>query len=99
MNRITYIILFLIVSCSPRTAINVSSHEITAEHLLGKVNYQAICYGGYRTPSRDIEPAVFEIKEDIRILAALKIKIVRSYTGNDQLLWADDVTPEKVLKN
>ena len=52
---------------------------MTAEKLLGNPKYQGICYGGYRTNSRDIEPNVSEVKEDLKILAALDIKIIRTY--------------------
>ncbi|HRH60691.1 MAG TPA: hypothetical protein PL045_08985 [Chitinophagaceae bacterium] len=79
MNRIIYIILFLFISCSAAAGIRGNSDTITAKTILGNVNYQAICYGGYRTASRDVEPTVQEIKDDMRILAALKIKIVRTY--------------------
>lgn len=58
---------------------NLVSREITAEKLLGNPKYQGICYGGYRTNSRDIEPNVSEVKEDLKILAALDIKIIRTY--------------------
>jgi exo-beta-1,3-glucanase (GH17 family) len=52
---------------------------ITAATILGNTNYQAICYGGYRTPTRDIVPTVDEIKEDVKILAALDFKVLRTY--------------------
>jgi exo-beta-1,3-glucanase (GH17 family) len=58
---------------------NLVSREMTAEKLLGNPKYQGICYGGYRTNSRDIEPNVSEVKEDLKILAALDIKIIRTY--------------------
>ena len=58
---------------------NLVSREITAEKLLGNPKYQGICYGGYRTNSRDIEPNVSEVKDDLKILAALDIKIIRTY--------------------
>lgn len=58
---------------------NLVSREITAEKLLGNPKYQGICYGGYRTNSRDIEPNVSEVKEDLKILAAIDIKIIRTY--------------------
>ncbi|MGB3006593.1 MAG: hypothetical protein WBC06_08800 [Chitinophagaceae bacterium] len=79
MHRFIYIILFFIISCSGKIGSNIASEKRTAENILGNVNYQAICYGGYRTPSRDVEPTVSEIKDDMRILAAMKIKIVRTY--------------------
>jgi len=52
---------------------------VTAKNILGNPNYQAICYGGYRTSTRDSVPSVAEIKEDIKILAAMNIKVVRTY--------------------
>jgi exo-beta-1,3-glucanase (GH17 family) len=52
---------------------------MTAEQLLGNINYQAICYGGYRTQTRDIVPTVAEIKEDMLILSAMNIKVIRTY--------------------
>jgi exo-beta-1,3-glucanase (GH17 family) len=58
---------------------NLVSREMTAEKLLGNSKYQGICYGGYRTNSRDIEPNVSEVKEDLKILAAIDIKIIRTY--------------------
>jgi len=47
--------------------------------LMGNPKYQGICYGGYRTNSRDIEPNISEVKEDLKILAAIDIKIIRTY--------------------
>lgn len=52
---------------------------VTASEILGNPNYQAICYGGYREISRDIQPTVADIKEDMKILSAMGIKIVRTY--------------------
>ncbi len=79
MNKFIYIILFFLVSCSGRTGTSIASEKITAEKILGNTNYQAICYGGYRTASREIAPTVSEIKDDMRILAAMKIKVLRTY--------------------
>jgi exo-beta-1,3-glucanase (GH17 family) len=71
----------MVVSCG-------SSHENnehkgmnhkTAAQILGDTNYKAICYGGYRTTSRDSQPSVQQIKDDIKILQALGIKVLRTY--------------------
>jgi exo-beta-1,3-glucanase (GH17 family) len=67
------------MSCKLLNTKNLVSKEMTAEKLLGNPKYQAICYGGYRTNSRDNEPNVSEVKEDLKILAALDIKIIRTY--------------------
>ena len=58
---------------------NLVSKEITAEKLLGNTEYQGICYGGYRTQTREKQPTINEIKEDLRILSALNIKVIRTY--------------------
>ena len=51
----------------------------TAADILGNPNYQAISYGGYRAISRDTVPSVDQIKNDMRILSAMDIKILRTY--------------------
>lgn len=79
MKHLIYIILLFFISCKPMITSNLVSREITAEKLLGNPKYQGICYGGYRTNSRDIEPNVSEVKEDLKILAAIDIKIIRTY--------------------
>lgn len=75
MHRLIYFILFFFVSCSARP----SKEQVTAATILGNPDYRAICYGGYRTNTREVEPTVQQIKEDMRILAAMKIKVVRTY--------------------
>jgi exo-beta-1,3-glucanase (GH17 family) len=55
------------------------SIEITAKDILGNKNYQAISYGGYRTKTREVVPTIAQIKEDLRILAAMNIKVLRTY--------------------
>lgn len=53
--------------------------KVTAKDLLGNPNYLAICYGGYRENTRDLQPTIDQIKQDLLILAALKIKVIRTY--------------------
>ncbi len=52
---------------------------ITAKHILGNPKYPAISFGGYRTNSRDIQPSVKELKEDMKILHAIGIRLLRTY--------------------
>ena len=49
--------------------------------LLGNNAYSAMCYSGDRTVARALEssPSVADIKEDLRILAALGVKLIRTY--------------------
>lgn len=78
LSRIVFILfLFLmsLVSCH-------SSHSPkskTAAEILGNPNFQAICYGGYRQNTREITPTLEQVKEDLRILSAMNIKIIRTY--------------------
>ena len=76
------VVFCLLFSCNSKPEsqeMNANPKEITAKELLGNPDYQAICYGGYRKNTRDIEPTIAQIKEDLKILAALNIKFLRTY--------------------
>ena len=81
MNKLIYIILLLFIACNQKKTSNLVSKEMTAEKILGNVEYQAICYGGYRTQTREKQPTIAEIKEDLKLLAALNFKIIRTLSG------------------
>jgi exo-beta-1,3-glucanase (GH17 family) len=51
----------------------------TAAEILGNPDYLAISYGGYRQNTREVVPTVEQLKEDMLILEALGIKILRTY--------------------
>jgi len=53
--------------------------KITAEMILGNPEYQGISYGGYREITRDIQPTLAQLKEDMLILSAMGIKLLRTY--------------------
>lgn len=78
MNKIMCILLLTFISCNTNTKRYVTD-EITAEKIIGNPNYQAICYGGYRTKTRDVQPTISELKVDMKILSAMNIKILRTY--------------------
>lgn len=59
---------------------------MTAKEILGNPAYQAMSYEGYRERSRDFQPTVDQLKEDLRILSAMGVKIIRTY--NVQLAHA-----------
>lgn len=63
--------------------------EVTAKDILGNPNYLAISYGGYREKSRDAQPTVAQLKDDMKLLAAMGIKILRTY--NVQLAQASNL--------
>ncbi len=53
--------------------------ELTAKDILGNPDYLAMSYGGYRHPDHSIEPTLGELKEDMKILHALGIRMLRTY--------------------
>ena len=63
--------------------------QLTAKDILGNSKYLAISYGGYRKSTRGIQPTISEIKEDMKILYAMKIRILRTY--NVQLAQAGTI--------
>ena len=63
--------------------------QLTAKDILGNSEYLAISYGGYRKTTRDIQPTIAEVKEDMKILYAMKIRILRTY--NVQLAQAETI--------
>lgn len=65
--------------------------EVTAKDILGNPDYQAIAYEGYRQKSREIQPTIGQLKEDLRILSAMGIKILRTYNVRDTLPHASNL--------
>ncbi len=63
--------------------------ERSASEILGNPDYLAISYGGYREKTRDIQPTIPQLKEDLKILSAMGIKILRTY--NVQLAQASNL--------
>lgn len=53
--------------------------EVSAKDILGNPNYMAISYGGYRYVDHDIEPTLEELKEDMKLMSAMGIKILPTY--------------------
>ena len=70
------LILAIISSCEENSQ---NQKHVTAADILGNPNYLAISYGGYRDANHDIEPTLEELKEDMKLLSAMGIKIVRTY--------------------
>ena len=53
--------------------------SLCAKDILGNPDYLAMSYGGYRNVDHDIEPAIDQLKEDLRIMSAMGIKVLRTY--------------------
>jgi exo-beta-1,3-glucanase (GH17 family) len=85
------ILITFLFSCSQKQTENKSTKDkyVTAKDILGNSNYLAISYGGYRQNSRDIQPTIDEIKEDMLLLSAIGVRILRTY--NVQLQQAPNI--------
>ena len=83
---ITISIFIMMLGCNEKPK---AETQITAAQILGNPEYLAISYGGYRQKTRDIQPTISELKEDMKILAAMGIKILRTY--NVQLQQAPNI--------
>ena len=83
MNQFPTVRLIATLMTSASVLMTSCSHSPegspTAADILGNPNYQAISYGGYRAISRDTVPSVDQIKDDMRILSAMDVKILRTY--------------------
>lgn len=83
INRIFGIgFLLLSISCqvsNEKEKQMTENRPITAADILGNPDYQAISFGGYRQNSRTIQPTVSQLKEDMLILSAMNIKLLRTY--------------------
>lgn len=75
----------LIIGCTKKN----SQMNKTASEILGNPDYLAMSYGGYRENTRELQPSLVQLKEDMKILAAMGVKIIRTY--NVQLDHAKNV--------
>lgn len=71
--------LFLCFTKHPYKSFYQNRKEVTAKDILGNPKYLAISYGGYRGKTRDTQPTVAQLKEDMKILHAMNVRILRTY--------------------
>ena len=78
MKKIRYFIisLFLLASCSQSGDLSMDK---SAKEFIGNPDYPAISYGGYRGKSREQQPTINEIKEDLLIMHAQGFRVFRTY--------------------
>lgn len=56
-----------------------NTRNLTAKELLNKPDYLAISYGGYRKTSRDFQPSIKDLKQDLKLMHAMNIRVLRTY--------------------
>ena len=86
------LISIAIVSCNKSTKAEKemqTQKTVTAKEILGNPNYVAISYGGYRMKTRDSQPTIAQLEDDLKILSAMGIKFIRTY--NVQLPQASNI--------
>ncbi len=78
------VMLTLVASCKGQDDIKVNrpelmNKEMTAKDILGNPKFQAIAYGGYREMTREKQPTIEDLKEDLKILHAMNIKVLKTF--------------------
>ena len=76
MKNLFIISFFLIALCSKSGDLIMSKN---AKDIIGNNSYPAISYGGYRGKSREIQPSIEDIKEDLQIMFAQGFRVIRTY--------------------
>jgi len=70
------LILVVMLGCNEKPQ---AVKKKSAAEILGNSNYLAMSYGGYRTNNRNTQPTIPELKEDMKLLSAMGVKILRTY--------------------
>lgn len=78
-------ILFLALNISEAIKHRANGMLENGQTLLGNTNYPAISYSGHRKVPRSVEntPSLDETKEDMRILEAMGIRLLRTYNAHE----------------
>lgn len=79
MRWLLFCLLFCCVGSCKNATVDTASRGAVAAEILGNPKYPAICYGGYRMNSRTVQPTIAEIKEDLKLLQAVGIRLLRTY--------------------
>jgi hypothetical protein len=75
-----FIVFIILMATSCNTSHQkMNNSNLTAAEILGNPDYLAISYGGYRKNTRDVQPTIEELKDDMKILSAMGIRIIRTY--------------------
>lgn len=72
-------------------SVTQTEKKVTAKDILGNPDYLAISYGGYREKSRDSQPTIKQLKNDLKILSAIGVKILRTYNVQTPLPHASNI--------
>ena len=79
LKRCVFLIVFV---CSPLNSCTFDKQGVSSpapELIFGNPGYRAISFGGYRGLTREDGPTVPQLVDDVKILAAMDIKLLRTY--------------------
>ncbi len=76
---IVMLLAVLITACSDEPRHDFSNIQITAEEIIGNPAYQAISFGAYRDTTREVQPTIPQLKEDVQLLHAMGVRMLRTY--------------------
>jgi exo-beta-1,3-glucanase (GH17 family) len=83
MNRPKTVFAALLIGAASLVSCNEPSTESTpmktASDILGNPEYRAVSYGGYRVTTREVQPTIAELQDDLKIMHAMGIRILRTY--------------------
>jgi exo-beta-1,3-glucanase (GH17 family) len=91
------LVVFLLMSCTRlekktnNSLVAKKESNLSAKDILGNPNYPAISYGGYRGKTRTNQPTITELKDDMKLLSAMGIKIIRTYNVQPDLPHASNI--------
>ncbi len=92
---VAFLILNIAFGCSSKTEnkkeVKEPIREMTAAKILGNPDYLAISYGGYREKSREKQPTIPQLKEDLKLMHAMGIRILRTYNVQPKLPHASNI--------
>jgi exo-beta-1,3-glucanase (GH17 family) len=92
---VAFLILHIVFGCSSKIEnkkeVKQPIKEMTASKILSNPDYLAISYGGYREESREKQPTISELKEDIKLMHAIGIRILRTYNVQPKLPHASNI--------
>lgn len=78
-KHLLYLVLLFVIVALASCSRTEEKRGKTAAEIFGNPAYQAISYGGYRELSRDIQPTIPQLKDDMKILHAMGIRLLRTY--------------------
>jgi exo-beta-1,3-glucanase (GH17 family) len=89
---VAILILHISVRCNSKKEVKKEiKEEMTAAKILGNPDYLAISYGGYREKSREAQPTIAQLKEDLRLMHAMGIRVLRTYNVQPNLPHASNI--------